>query len=72
MNKVFSETESDIERIVIVASVFMALIMVVIACITVGLAHSLSQGLTKPIIQLVDIVKGLNNMDFSRQVRSFA
>lgn len=72
MHKVFSETESDIQRIVLVASVFMALMMVAIACITVGIARSLSQGLTKPVIQLVDIVKGLNNMDFSRQVRCYA
>lgn len=72
MRKVFSETEADIERVVMVASFFMALIMVAIACITVGLARSLSQGLTKPVIQLVDIVKGLNSMEFSRQVRCFA
>lgn len=72
MHKVFSETESDIQRIVLVASVFMALVMVGIACTTIGLARSLSQGLTKPVIQLVDVMKGLNNIDFSSQVGCFA
>ena len=52
-----------------VASIIMAIVMAAIACITVRLARSLSKGLTNPVNQLVDIVRGLNNLDFSRQVR---
>lgn len=65
----FSETESDIRKMVMVASIIMAIVMGAIACITVRLARSLSKGLTNPVNQLVDIVRGLNNLDFSRQVR---
>ncbi|CAM9362022.1 unnamed protein product [Ectocarpus fasciculatus] len=64
---VFSETESDIRKMVMVASIIMAIVMAAIACITVRLARSLSKGLTNPVNQLVDIVRGLNNLDFSRQ-----
>lgn len=55
---------------VIQASVIMALVMVAVVCVTVAFARFLSRGLTEPVIQLVDIVRSLNNMDFSRQVRA--
>lgn len=54
---------------VMVASIIMAIVMGAIACITVRLARSLSKGLTNPVNQLVDIVRQLNNLDFSREVR---
>lgn len=66
--QVFSETESDIRALVIQASVILGLIMVSLVCVTVGFARFLSKGLTQPVIQLVDVVRNLNNMDFSRQV----
>ncbi|CBJ25694.1 ATP-binding region, ATPase-like [Ectocarpus siliculosus] len=64
---VFSETESDIRQMVMVASIIMAIVMGAIACITIRLARSLSKGLTNPVNQLVDIVRQLNNLDFSRE-----
>ncbi|CAM9127088.1 unnamed protein product [Scytosiphon promiscuus] len=64
---VFSETEAGIRQTVLVASILMAVMMIGIACVTVWLARSLSQDMTTPVTQLVDIVRALNNMDFSRQ-----
>ncbi|CAM9357367.1 unnamed protein product, partial [Hapterophycus canaliculatus] len=64
---VFSETETGIRQMVMVASILMALMMIVIACITVWLARSLSEGMTTPVRQLVDIVKALNDMEFSQK-----
>lgn len=66
--QVFSEIESGIRVMVIQASVIMALLMMTVVCVTVGFARFLSKGLTEPVIQLVDIVRSLNNMDFSLQV----
>lgn len=57
---------------VLVASILMAVMMIVIGCVAIWLARSLSEGMTKPVTQLVDIVRALNNMDFSKQVRSLA
>lgn len=67
--KAFSETESEIRSIVIVASLVVALLMTVTVCLTAGVVRSASTTLTRPVNQLVDIVKGLNNLDFSEQVR---
>lgn len=46
----------------------MALVLVVIGCITGCIAFLLSTGISVPVNQLVEVVRALNRMDFSQQV----
>ncbi|CAN0297621.1 unnamed protein product, partial [Ectocarpus sp. 8 AP-2014] len=63
----FSETKSQISRVVLFASLIMALVLVVIA-FTMGVtARFVACGIVNPINQLIDVVHSLNRMDFSRQ-----
>ncbi|CAM9793855.1 unnamed protein product [Ectocarpus sp. 4 AP-2014] len=63
----FYETKSQISRVVLFASLIMALVLVVIVCIMGVTARSFARGIVNPINQLVDVVNSLNRMDFSRQ-----
>ena len=66
--KAFSKLESEVPRVVAVASAIMALVLVAISCVTGFIARSISIRITKPVNQLTEVVHALNNMDFSRQV----
>ncbi|CAM9131372.1 unnamed protein product [Ectocarpus fasciculatus] len=63
----FSETKSQISRVVLFASLIMALVLVVIACIMGVTARFVAGGIVNPINQLIYVVHALNRMDFSRQ-----
>lgn len=56
----------------IVASIVVGLLMTATVCFTAAVARSVSTTLTRPVNQLVDIIKGLNNRDFSQKVRARA
>ncbi|CAM9131295.1 unnamed protein product [Ectocarpus fasciculatus] len=64
----FSETKSQISRVVLFASLIMALVLVVIACVTGVTARFVAGGIVRPINQLIYVVHALNRMDFSREV----
>ncbi|CAM9134455.1 unnamed protein product [Ectocarpus sp. 6 AP-2014] len=64
----FSRTKSQISRVVILASLIMALVLTVIVCITGVTAQFVAGGIVGPINQLIYVVHALNRMDFSRQV----
>ncbi|CAM9376272.1 unnamed protein product, partial [Ectocarpus sp. 8 AP-2014] len=63
----FSETKSQIFRVVLFASLIMALVLTVIACIMAVTARFVACGIVNPINQLIEVVHSLNRMDFSRQ-----
>lgn len=65
----FSKTGSDIKNVVMVASIIIILAMAVIVYFIVKVAHSVSEGLTKPVNQLVETLKGLNNLELAHEVR---
>lgn len=67
--QVFEEVEKTIGNAVIVASLVMASVLVVILCFTGVFAYAIAGGITRPVIQLLDIVSGLNRLDFYRHVR---
>lgn len=66
----FSETDREISRVVAIASVIMALLLVVLGCITACTARVVAGGIVKPVNQLNDVVSALNRLDFSRQVQT--
>lgn len=47
----------------------MAVVLVVICLFTVTLAIVVSNGIVKPVNQLIDVVHALYTMDFSKHVR---
>ncbi|CAB1113047.1 unnamed protein product [Ectocarpus sp. CCAP 1310/34] len=63
----FSETKSQISRVVLFASLIMALVLVAIVCIMVVTARFVARGIVGPINQLIGAVYALNRLDFSRQ-----
>ncbi|CAM9133762.1 unnamed protein product [Ectocarpus sp. 6 AP-2014] len=65
--EVFSETKSQISRVVFFASLIMALVLVVVACIMGITARAVACGIVNPVNQLIEVVHSLNRMDFSRQ-----
>lgn len=67
--QVFSEVEDKIGTITTLASVIMAAVVAVIICVTGGVAYAVSAGITRPVNQLIDVVRELNTMDLSDQVR---
>lgn len=54
--------------VVISASVVMAVLVAAILCVAIFFAHAVSEGITSPVNQLIDVVRALNRLDFSRQV----
>ncbi len=66
----FSETNSQISRVVAFASLVMAAVLLVIGCVTGFIAREVAGGIVDPVNQLIDVVHGLNKLDFSRQVRA--
>lgn len=66
----FSETTSEISRVVSFASLAMALVLVVIGCATGFTARFVAGEIVEPINQLIHVVRSLNELDFSRQVRT--
>ena len=66
--KAFSKLESEVPKIVALASVIMALVVVAIGCVTGCIARAVSVRITKPVNQLAEVVHALNRMDFSQQV----
>lgn len=65
----FSETDKGISRVVVLASVIMALVLLVLGCATACIARVVAGGIVEPVNQLIDVVLALNKLDFSRQVR---
>lgn len=66
--KAFSKLESEVPKIVALASILMALVVLAIGCVTGCIARSISVKITKPVNQLADVVHSLNHLDFSQQV----
>lgn len=60
--------ESEVRRMVLLAILVMVAVLAVISCVTGCFARALSQSITDPVNQLVDVVRALNRMDFGRQV----
>lgn len=54
---------------VVYASLIMALVLLVLGCITGCVARVVAGGIVDPVNQLVDVVHALNRLDFSRQVQ---
>lgn len=65
----FSETDKRISRVVVIASLIMALVLLVLGCVTACIARVVAGGIVEPVNQLIDVVHALNNRDFSQQVR---
>lgn len=53
---------------VVLASVIMALVLLVLGCVTGCFARVVADRIAEPVNQLVDVVHALNKLDFSRQV----
>ena len=47
----------------------MALVLLVLGCVTACIARVVAGGIVEPVNQLIDVVHALNNRDFSQQVR---
>lgn len=47
----------------------MALVLLVLGCVTACIARVVAGGIVEPVNQLIDVVHALNKLDFSRQVR---
>ncbi|CAN0020887.1 unnamed protein product [Scytosiphon promiscuus] len=62
-----SNTEKEIRRVVILAILIMALVLLVIGCAMGCVAQFVASGITQPVNQLIDVVHSLNKLDFSRQ-----
>lgn len=52
----------------VIASIVMAVALLLIGCFVAGFTHLLSKSVTEPVNQLVDVLQTLNRMDFSKQV----
>ncbi|CAN0322734.1 unnamed protein product, partial [Laminaria digitata] len=63
----FSKLESEVPKIVALASVIMALVVLAIGCVTGCIARAIAVRITKPVNQLAEVVHSLNRMDFSQQ-----
>lgn len=64
----FSEIESNVRDVVVVASVAMGMILLAMSCITACFARAISNSITMPVNQLIDVLIALNRHDFSQQV----
>lgn len=60
---------AQVSKIVTVASITMAGVLIVICLFTIAFALVVSNGIVKPINQLVDVVHALYTKDFSNHVR---
>lgn len=65
----FSHLGEDVRSIVTIASVVMAVVLIVICLFTIAFAMVVSNGIVKPVNQLIDVVHSLYTMDFSKHVR---
>lgn len=54
---------------VVAASLIMALVLLVLGCVTACVARVVAGGIVEPINQLIDVVHSLNKLDFARQVQ---
>ena len=68
MAQAFSETDRGISQVVVAASLIMALVLLVLGCVTACIARVVANGIVEPVNQLIDVVHALNKLDFSRQV----
>ena len=60
--------EKDVKDIVALASVIMAALLLVLCFCTAAFAVAVSNGIVRPVNQLIDVVHSLYTMDFSKHV----
>lgn len=66
----FNKTVDEIEDVLKWAGGIMAVLVSATLCVAVCVAHAVSEGITKPVNQLIDVLRALNRLNFSYQVHA--